>query len=69
MTEVANNAEAPLEPARCTECDREVDHYNTFITPTDETRVVCWSCLERDEKGFFAKRGFRRDSRFGTVVR
>ena len=69
MTQVANDAEAPLEPARCSECDRMVTHYNTFITPHDEQRVVCWSCRERDEKGFFAKRGFQRDARRGTVVR
>jgi hypothetical protein len=69
MTEVANNAFAPLEPARCTLCDREMTHYNTFISPTDQQRVVCWECLGREEKGFFAKRGFRRDSRRGTIVR
>ncbi|HEY2847574.1 MAG TPA: hypothetical protein VGI80_07130 [Pyrinomonadaceae bacterium] len=69
MTQVANDGEAPLEPARCSECDREVTHYNTFLSPTDEQRVVCWECLGREEKGFFAKRGFQRDSRRGTVVR
>ena len=51
--------------ARCTECDREVEHYNTFVMPTNETRVVCWECLQRQEKGFNAKRDFRRDSRAG----
>jgi hypothetical protein len=46
---------------RCTECDREVEHYNTFVAPTNETSVVCWECLQRQEKGFNAKRDFRRD--------
>lgn len=69
MTEIADNAETPLELKRCTLCDREMAHYNTFVSPTDEKRVVCWECLGREEKGFFAKRGFHRDSRGGTVVR
>jgi hypothetical protein len=55
--------------ARCTECDREVDHYNTFLSPSDELRVVCWECLARQEKGFNAKRDFRRDSRTGVIPR
>ena len=55
--------------ARCTECDREVEHYNTFVMPTNETRVVCWECLARQEKGFNAKRDFRRDSRRGVIPR
>jgi len=54
---------------RCTECDREVEHYNTFVMPDNETRVVCWECLQRQEKGFNAKRDFRRDSRRGVIPR
>ncbi|MBV9217234.1 MAG: hypothetical protein JO053_13780 [Acidobacteria bacterium] len=60
-------AEMPM--ARCTECDREVDHYNTFISPDNEPYVVCWECLERSEKGFFAKRDFARTSRRGVIPR
>ena len=59
--------EKPL--ARCHDCDREVRHYNTFITPRNRQRVVCWECLARDEKGFNAKRDFRRGSRFGMIPR
>ncbi len=59
--------EKPTE--RCSECDREVTHYNTFLSPTNERRIVCWECLERDEKGFNAKRDFRRDSRTGVIPR
>ena len=55
--------------ARCSECDREVHHYNTFVTPTNETYVVCWECLAREEKGFFARRDFHRGSRFGNIPR
>jgi len=61
------NTEKP--PKRCTECDREVEHYNSFLLPTGERRVVCWECIAREEKGFFAKRDFRRDSRRGVIPR
>ena len=57
------------EPVRCVKCDREMEHYNTFIMPTNERRNVCWECLARDEKGFFAQRGFRRGSRNGYIPR
>lgn len=56
-------------PVRCEECDREMDHYNTFVTPTNERRDVCWECLSRMEKGFFAHRGFQRGSRHGFIPR
>jgi predicted Fe-S protein YdhL (DUF1289 family) len=54
---------------RCTECDREMEHYNTFVMPDNEKRVVCWQCLQRQEKGFNAKRDFSRDSRRGVIPR
>ena len=54
---------------RCSECDREVDHFNTFLSPTNETTVVCWECLQREEKGFNATRGFHRSSRTGVIPR
>lgn len=57
------------EPLRCAECDRVMENYNTFVSPTNETRVVCWECLEREEKGFFAKRDFYRRSRRGVIPR
>jgi hypothetical protein len=66
----------PLDPkdtdkpiVRCTECDREVEHYNQFVMPNNEVRAVCWECLERQEKGFNAKRDFYRDSRRGVIPR
>lgn len=59
--------EKPL--ARCSECDREMEHYNIFISPTNEEKVICWECLERAEKGFNAKRGFRREARHGDIPR
>jgi hypothetical protein len=55
--------------ARCAECDREVEHYNTDISPTNERRVICWECRSRNQKGFNAKRDFRRDSRRGVIPR
>jgi len=54
---------------RCTECDREVDHYNTFIDPDSEIRNVCWECLSRTERGFNARRGFHRQARSGVIPR
>jgi len=55
--------------ARCSECDREVEHYNSYLLPTNERRIICWECRERDEKGFNAKRDFHRDSRRGVIPR
>ena len=55
--------------ARCAECDREVVHYNTFLSPTNEERIVCWECTGRDEKGFNAKRDFHREARSGVIPR
>jgi len=55
--------------ARCAECDREVSHYNTFLSAANEKRTVCWECLAREEKGFNAKRDFRRDARSGVIPR
>lgn len=68
IEDITNNAEVK-EAVRCAKCDRVMDHYNTFISPTNETTDVCWECLEREEKGFNAKRDFRRSSRFGVIPR
>jgi hypothetical protein len=54
---------------RCVECDREMHHYNTFLTPTNETENICWQCVARKEKGFFAHRDFRRGARTGYIPR
>ena len=56
-------------PVRCSECDREMEHYNIFLSPTNEEKNICWQCLQRNEKGFFAKRDFRRSSRGGVIPR
>lgn len=56
-------------PVRCDECDRIVTHYNTFISPTNEVRNICWECLGRREKGFFTRPGFGRGSRRGFIPR
>ena len=54
---------------RCSECDREMTHYNAFLSPTNVVRNVCWECLQREEKGFNAKRDFQRSSRRGVIPR
>ena len=54
---------------RCSECDRETEHYNTFLSPTNEVQIVCWECTQRAEKGFNAKRDFRREARSGIIPR
>ena len=69
MTETIDPKTSDKPPARCSECDREMDHYNTFLSPTNEERVICWECTEREEKGFNAKRDFRRDARSGIIPR
>lgn len=54
---------------RCAMCDEEVKHYNTFFGAKDEERNVCWKCLAREEKGFFAKKDFSRTGRSGRIPR
>ena len=56
-------------PLRCSECDRIMEHYNTFLTPENETHVICWECTSRAEKGFNTKRDFRRSARSGMIPR
>ncbi|CAN5623588.1 MAG: hypothetical protein ACR2M8_03270 [Pyrinomonadaceae bacterium] len=56
-------------PERCTECDREMEHYNTFLSPANKMRIVCWECTSRQEKGFNAKRDFHRGARYGDIPR
>ena len=55
--------------ARCSECHREVTHYNTFISSTNARSVICWQCLAREEKGFNAKRDYSRHGRRGVIPR
>jgi hypothetical protein len=56
-------------PARCSECDRMMEHYNEYTSPINERKIICWECQMRDEKNFFAKRDFRRRSRRGVIPR
>jgi len=55
--------------ARCSDCDREVVHYNTFLSPANVESVICWQCLTREEKGFNAKSDFSRRGRRGVIPR
>ena len=54
---------------RCADCDREKDHYNVFLSASNEERYVCWECMQRDDKGFFTKRTFNRRGRGGVIPR
>lgn len=69
MIESKDPKEIEKTPVRCSVCDREMEHYNEFISPTNEKRAVCWECLEREEKGFNTKRNFQRTSRSGIIPR
>ena len=69
MTESTDPKTTERTVARCSECDREVTHYNEWITPSNEKRVICWECLSRTEKGFNAKRDFHRGARTGVIPR
>ena len=69
MIESVDPKEIDKTAARCSECDREMTHYNNFLSPTNEVTNVCWECLQRSEKGFFAKRDFQRSSRRGVIPR
>ena len=50
-------------PVRCVECDREMEHYITFTSPTNEDQNICWECYDRSEKGFNTKRDWKRSAR------
>ena len=69
MVEAKDPKLIDVTPVRCEKCDRVMEHYNTFVMPTNERRNICWECLARDEKGFFAHRDFRRGSRQGYIPR
>lgn len=69
MTEPIDPKSTEKPPVRCAECDRETEHYNVFLAPTNEEKVICWECMQRGDKGFFTKRGFRRGARGGFIPR
>ena len=63
MINLTENNVLDKQPARCVECDRIMDHYITFTSPTNEEQVVCWNCYDRAEKGFNTKRDWKRSAR------
>ncbi len=69
MIESTDPKSTEKPPVRCEECDRVMEHYNTFVSPTNERRNICWQCLAREEKGFFAHRDFHREARGGDIPR
>lgn len=48
---------------RCERCDRITDHVIDFIGPDSKLHFVCWECVERHEKRFNTKPGWRRAHR------
>ena len=62
ITPTLNNVDEKPD-ARCVECDREMGHYITFTSPTNEQQNICWECNERAEKGFNTKRDWKRVGR------
>lgn len=69
MPDIVNPQITGAVKARCSKCDREVEYYNTFLSPENEESVVCSECQERKEKGFNAARDFRRQARSGYIPR
>ncbi len=63
---IANNAE-PKPPARCTECDNVRTHYFSFVLPSNEVKIVCWECQDREDKGYNMKPSFKRNRRLQDV--
>lgn len=63
MIETTLNNVDDKAPVRCVECDREMDHYITFTSSTNEEQNVCWECTDREEKGYNTKRDWRRAPR------
>jgi ribosome-binding protein aMBF1 (putative translation factor) len=48
---------------RCEKCDRETDHVVESINTDNRLHYVCWECVERHEKRFNTKPGWRRTHR------
>lgn len=63
MPEITANKAEPKPLARCSECDRETVHYFGFVQPTNEVKVVCWECQDREDKGYNMKPSFKRKHR------
>ena len=48
---------------RCERCDRETDHLIESIDANSQPHYLCWECVERQEKRFNTKPGWRRAHR------
>ena len=48
---------------RCERCDRETTHVVESLGPDNRPHYLCWDCVERHEKRFNEKTGWRRAHR------
>jgi len=48
---------------RCESCDRETDRVIEYVDANSQTHYLCWECVERQEKRFNTKPGWRRSHR------
>ena len=48
---------------RCERCDEETAHLIKFVGPDNSARMVCWSCLAREEKNYNLKKTWKRGGR------
>ena len=54
---------------RCERCDRVTNHVIEFIGPDSAKHFFCWECVERHEKRFNHRPGWRRAHRTRRYVR
>lgn len=69
MIEAIDPKMTPKPALRCASCDTETEYYVTFLTPKNLEQNFCWVCVQREDKGFNAKRGFYREARQGDIPR
>ena len=62
IIQTINMAEQPTV-RRCERCDRITNHVIESIGPDSKLHFFCWECVERHEKRFNTKPGWRRANR------
>jgi len=61
--QVKSMAVEHLRIHRCERCDRETTHVIESLGPDNRPHYSCWDCVERQEKRFNQKPGWRRAHR------